>query len=697
MRIQTRHKVGQRGAKRPLTRCLAALGVTALMAPGAAHADSATFLGGNAAFLWLLLALLLGAAGLALWLFGQLRRTRRALAESENRYSGVVDNMPLGVVLLDTQFRVLSMNRTMREWFPQVDPTEKPFCYKAFEVGESHDDAWFCPSRRTLADGRVHRAVVELPLGGEDRLLRIVATPLRGPAGEISSVVEIFDDISEYKRSQVALEEQLQLMQSLLETAPLPTHYKDREGRYLGCNKAYEEFLGLPREEIIGRTVLDFFPKNWAATCVALDREIVERNRRTSYEERLPMLTGEQRDVIISKAAYLDAKGDPAGVVTVILDISQRKRMEEDLHRAEEKYRSIFENAVLGIFRTTLDGRFEEASPSLAAMLGYADPAEMLHEVREAGAQIYADSERRREILADLQQREGLARYEAVFRRKDGSTFYGSINVRLQRDAEGRPLFLEGIIEDITERREAEEQMRRARAEAEQANCMKSDFIAAVTHELRTPLTSVLGFGKILRKKLESGVFPAIAKDNSRARRSVQQVRDSLEMLLVDAEILSKLINDIIDLSKLESGELALMIRPEPSEPILRQAVAEVREIFARAELPLRLELPEFLPHVLCDRELVGDVLRQLLDNALKFTMEGGGLQRRCPGRFPAGQRAGHGQGHPPGAAGRDLRDLPPAGRFPDRKAQGHGLGADHLSPHHPAPRRRIDRAEYPR
>jgi len=608
--------------------------VLAVLAPGAlccvmpwtAHAAAAAAQGAPGALSgWFIifLAILAVFACLGLLQARRVRQLRRALAESESRYASVVDNMHLGVVILDQQYRIRAMNEVMAQWFPEVDVPKAPYCYEAIEGETTGEAAWYCPTRRALADGRVHRAVVEKRVGDDERLLRIVACPVRDEEGQIVSVVELFDDITEYKRSEVALEEQLDFMQSLLETAPLPIFYKDLHNNFAGCNRAFEELLGVSRKEVLGASEWTFFPDSWAEESMQAEREMLETGKSASYETKLPLLDGSQRDVIVRKAAYEDISGSAAGILTVILDISERKRMEEVLCQVEERYRSIFENAVLGIFRTTVDGRFVEASPSLAHTLGYESPQELMESITDASTQLYANPGRRQEILEDLLEREGMASYENLYKRKDGSLFFGYMNAKLMRDEQGRPLYLDGILEDITERKQAEEQLRHAKMEAERASLMKSDFIAAVTHELRTPLTSVMGFSKMLRKKLEAAVFPAVPKDDAKARKAVGQVRNSLDMLLADAEVLSKLISDVIELARLESGQLEPRLRAEPAYAILKQAVAESREDFARAGLELDLEMSEPLPNVLCDRELILDVLRQLLDNARKFTRQG--------------------------------------------------------------------------
>lgn len=580
----------------------------------------------NSRLFWYLLftvALLTFLLAQIFWLRRKLEVANNSLDECSARFHGLMENMHLGALLMDPQHHVLEMSKVMREWFPDVDLATRPRCFKAFFKCRTAESRWFCPTRRALADGQVHRAVTKQIVQGEERLLRIVSCPIRNKDGEIVAALELFDDITEYKRSEVALEEQVHFMQSLLETAPLPIYYKDLNDSLVGCNRAFEDLVGLRRDQIEDVSEWELFTPPWQERSVKVEQAILKGEQRGPYEDLLSLPSGGKRDVIVCKGAYEDVAGAPAGILTVLMDITERKRMEESLLKAEERYRSIFENAVLGIFRTTLEGDFLEASPSLARMLGYDGPEAFVKAPSITSKDIYANPESRQEMVDDIQHRNGIASYENLYCRADGSLFFGSMNVRLVRDQEGNPLYLDGILEDITERKRAEEQLRHAKIEAERASHLKSDFITAVTHELRTPLTSVMGFSKMLRKKLEISVFPKVPKEDDKARKGIAQVRNSLDILLTDAEALSRLIGNVIDLAKLESGQREPHLRPEPVFAILKQAIREARVSFQDTGLGLELDIPQELPHVFCDRDLILDVLRHLLDNAFKFTEQG--------------------------------------------------------------------------
>ncbi len=568
---------------------------------------------------WLVaVVVLLGALVGCLWFSLRAKNLAKRLAASESRFSGLMDNLPQGVVMIDADMRIKAMNKAMRHWYPNVRSETAPLCFQSFNEPETPGPLWYCPTRRTLQDGQVHRAVVEKEIAGRKRLMRIVSCPVKNDRGEVVSVIELFDDITEYMESQVALEEQLHFTQSLLNAAPMPIHYRDREGRYLDCNNAYAELLGVPRKQIIGRAAEDFFPSEWAKESRKWEQRLLEQGGVFVEEMRLPLPGGEVRDVIVSKAPYTDVSDIPAGVVTVLTDISELKRVEQSLHEAEEKYRTIFENAMLGIFRATPEGDLLEVNPSLAALLGYEDQGELLRSPLARGLGFFAAPERGAEVLEALRQGQDMLRLESGFMREDGTVFSGGFSMRMARNEAGEPLFIDGMLEDVTERKQAEEELRRAKNEAEEASRLKSDFITAVSHELRTPLTSVLGFAKMLGKKLERDIFPLLGK--GQGERTLSQVRANLRMLTIDAERLSYLINDVLDLSAMEAGRRELFLRSSSVPELMRRAVNGMRRDFEEAGVEVVMDLPPNLPTVLCDPDQIVEVIKELLENALKFS-----------------------------------------------------------------------------
>lgn len=167
------------------------------------------------------------------------------------------------------------------------------------------------------------------------------------------------------------------------------------------------------------------------------------------------------------------------------------------------------------------------------------------------------------------------------------------------------------------------EEARDAKARAEDANEAKSAFLSTVSHELRTPLTSVLGFAKIIRKRLEDKIFPAVTVDDQKIKRTMMQVSENLDVVVSEGERLTSLINDVLDLAKIESGRMEWNMKPLFLQDVISRAVSATSSLFEQKKLHLKKKVPENLPLVSGDEDKLIQVVINLLSNAVKFTPKG--------------------------------------------------------------------------
>ncbi|PAW66475.1 MAG: hypothetical protein B9S34_07920 [Opitutia bacterium Tous-C1TDCM] len=287
----------------------------------------------------------------------------------------------------------------------------------------------------------------------------------------------------------------------------------------------------------------------------------------------------------------------------------QRRQAEAALALAEKRYRSIFENAVEGLYVTSPEGRFLSANPALARMLGYASPADLVAEVGDISRDFYARPERRADFIAQVSARDQISDFESEVRRRDGSTFWISESVRAVRNAQGALDHFEGVALDITERREAARALQLAKEAADAASRAKSYFLASVSHELRTPLNGILGYTQILRRD---------AALSAKQREGVRVIHESADHLLA-------LINDVLDLSKIEAGRIEL----HPADFDLPAFATGVEAVFTpRAkeksilfETAVAADLPRW---VRGDEQRLRQIVFNLVSNAVKFTKAGG-------------------------------------------------------------------------
>ncbi len=167
------------------------------------------------------------------------------------------------------------------------------------------------------------------------------------------------------------------------------------------------------------------------------------------------------------------------------------------------------------------------------------------------------------------------------------------------------------------------EEAKEAKAKAEDANEAKSAFLSTVSHELRTPLTSVLGFAKIIRKRLEDKIFPAVDVSDQKIKRTMKQVSENLDVVVSEGERLTNLINDVLDLAKIESGKMEWNMRPIFLQDVIHRGIAATSSLFEQKGLKLKKNIPEDLPIIKADEDKLIQVVINLLSNAVKFTKKG--------------------------------------------------------------------------
>ncbi len=197
-------------------------------------------------------------------------------------------------------------------------------------------------------------------------------------------------------------------------------------------------------------------------------------------------------------------------------------------------------------------------------------------------------------------------------------------NARLYQQIEAQNRTLEQRVQQRTrELAQATAEAEQARAAAEDANETKSAFLANVSHELRTPLTSVLGFTKIIQKRVDGVIFPNLTATDPKTQRAVGQVRDNLKIIISEGERLTAMINDVLDLAKIESGKLEWKSEPVNMAEIVEQAAGASSSLFAQKGLSLIVEVDHELPLVKGDANRLIQVVINLLSNAAKFTETG--------------------------------------------------------------------------
>lgn len=286
--------------------------------------------------------------------------------------------------------------------------------------------------------------------------------------------------------------------------------------------------------------------------------------------------------------------------------LEELKRSEQEVRKMEQKYRQMFENAIEGIFQHSLDGRFISANPSLARILGYDSPEEMLVFVTDIAKQCYVNPKDCQDYERILRENGRVIELETQMRRKNGSVFWASISARAVCDFHGEVLYYEGSLVEITERKE-KEKAQREREVAEAASKAKSEFLANMSHELRTPLNPIIGMTSLA---LNMELTP--------------RLRNYLTTIKTSAHALLGIMNDILDFSKIEAGKLHMEAVEFQLHDVLGNLCAMFPDKVAEKEVELIIAVDNDVPCALIGDPLrLGQVLANLTSNALKFTDRG--------------------------------------------------------------------------
>ncbi len=262
--------------------------------------------------------------------------------------------------------------------------------------------------------------------------------------------------------AEAALQESELRHRVMFENAAVGIAHTSMDGRVMIANPKYCEITGYTRDEILALTIVDLTHPGDIEARVELRSRMVagtiatyERETRLVHKDRSLVWTN------VTASLVRSADGRPQYFISVLQDISERKRIEQAARDSESKFRSIFENTVEGIYRVSIDGRLTACNPAFARLHGYDTPEEAIASIPDVG-RLYVDPDDRKKLLAVLQVKGQVHGFESRAFRKDGSVVWMSLSVRQIRDEAGGAPHVLGMVQDITERKRAEEALRDA-------------------------------------------------------------------------------------------------------------------------------------------------------------------------------------------------------------------------------------------
>ncbi len=390
-----------------------------------------------------------------------------------------------------------------------------------------------------------------------------------------------------------AREEAENLSIAVLDTVVDTILVLNEKGVIRQANQAAEELFASSADRLFGHRLSEFFP----------DLKGTPQQWASRSEQNLSYGGGNSRTI---EATISQTKNRHICEYIVILrDISDRKQAEAALQHANAYLSAVIDNLVDGLLVTDLDRRIAQFNPAGIAMFGLQGTDPIGRDCRELFNANLAD------LVEETRfhPRQVFAAEIELANQRIGHAVATSICKNASTNAADECIGSVILIRDITAEKEVDR--------------MKTDFISTVSHELRTPLTSVLGFASLIETKLKEEIFPLIKADDRKTQRAIRQVGGNINIIISEAERLTALVNDVLDIAKMEAGKVEWHFQPISIQEIIERAIAATSSLFEAKGLQSIAEIEPDLPEVTGDRDRLIQVVINLISNAIKFTDSG--------------------------------------------------------------------------
>jgi PAS domain S-box-containing protein len=410
-------------------------------------------------------------------------------------------------------------------------------------------------------------------------------------------------DITEQK----SIQDQLSLQSNALEATANGILITDKDGKILWANNAFSVLTGYSLKEVAGEkpSILksgehdeSFYAHMWSVILAGNTwrGEIINQKKN-----------GEKYFEEMTITPVKNETGEIINFVSIKQDISERKKSENDMRESEMRFRGLYENSTIGIYRTSIDGNILMANPTLIKILGY-DSFDDISKVESKDT--YLLPETRNTFVQQLLLTGRINGFESMWKKKDGSIIYIRESARLVRDENERPIYLEGSIEDITEKKKAEEELIISKEKAEQSDRLKSDFLAQMSHEIRTPLNVIINFTDLLKEEMEGKIDA--------------EIKEGFGVVDVEGRRIMRTIDLIINMSQLQTGQYDYKEKTiNLKEDILNNLCKDFSTIAESKNLQFNFIQNAESSNINIDEYSVRQIFYHLLDNAIKYTPKG--------------------------------------------------------------------------
>lgn len=484
-----------------------------------------------------------------------------------------------------------------------------------------HSDKFYAEMWQTISSGKTWQGeVCNRKKNGELYWVESTIVPQLDENDLPIKYISVRTEITNVKKTERLYKEQSNELQVILDSTPTIVLYLDKNSIIRKANHAASQLLKFDSNELEGKSLIDLVAHS--AQFFNINSEVLRnQHQRLGSIERLVFPDGEY-DLKIDRIPHLDSNDNVIGIIIFAENFTEHLANQRALMESEERLRRSQDFARIGTWDWDIKTGNLAWSDLIGPLFGYGEnKPETTYE--NFLAAIHPDD--KQSVIDAIEQcsKYGVP-YDIEHRVvwQDGSVHWVQEKGDIVRNGDGEPIRMLGSVQDITARREYQDQLRDARREAENANSAKTEFLFNMSHEVRTPLNAIMGFGQLLQTDENIEL-------NDEGRSHVEQIMQAGEHLLT-------LINELLDLAKIESGNLQLNIESTSIKNIVEEVENLIRPLAVKHHITYDFEKALRHTAVLADRTRLKQVLLNYISNAIKYNKANGNvrLETEIRGQF---------------------------------------------------------------